>query len=81
MSAGNVTLLAFAAERRAAAAFGGRHDRYFLPAEPTAANPPNNNDYFHDQQLNAPPTIDSSCEFCLTNIIFLISAPSLCTSL
>jgi len=40
MSASNVTLLAFAAERRAAAAFGGCRYRYFLPAEPTAANPP-----------------------------------------
>jgi len=36
-SADNVTLLAFAAERRATAATG---DRYLPPAGPTAANPP-----------------------------------------
>jgi len=43
-SADNVTLLAFAAERRAAAALGGRYTTLSidisLPAGPTAANPP-----------------------------------------
>ena len=34
-SADNVTLPAFTAERRCAV---GRHDRYLLPAGPTAAN-------------------------------------------
>jgi len=40
-SADNVTLLAFAPERRAAAAPAtAAIDRYLLPAGPTAANPP-----------------------------------------
>jgi len=40
-SADNVTLLAFAAERRAALRLAAAAiDRYLLPAEPTAANPP-----------------------------------------
>ena len=40
-SADNVTLLAFAPERRAAVApAAAAIDRYLLPAGPTAANPP-----------------------------------------